>query len=59
MDVLHPIPHALEAGHLGQGEEGRQREERGGHEEHGRLHPSPIEMALLFDVQVTQGRILR
>ena len=58
LDVPHPVPDRVEAGHLAQGEEGRQREERGRHEEYRRLHPRPVQMTLGLDVQETQGRIL-
>jgi len=59
LDVLHPVPDRVEARHLAQGEEGGQREERGRHEEHRRLHPRSVQMTLGLDVQVTQGTILR
>ena len=57
--VLQPVPDVVEPGDLAQGEERRERQQRGGHEEDERLDLRLVDLTLGLDVQETQGRILR
>ncbi len=58
MHALEAVPDDIDPGHLAEGEERREREERGRDQEDERFGPRPVEMAVRFDVEVTQGRIL-
>ncbi len=58
MDGLEPVPDGVDPGDFAEGEERREREERRRDQEDERFGPSLVELILLFDVEVTQGRIL-
>jgi len=57
--ALQPAEDGLEAGDLAEGEERREREERGRDQEDEGFSPRPVNVVVRLDVQITQGRILR